>query len=523
MARSLNPIVDGSNPRTMGTTGKLQVLQQIAVSSAEDGKKNPAEGSPIYVGITPHPSDRVEESKEKSDQKEQKEVLKNDRGISKGEKESLAKGRKISLGRRIEDGLLLVVSTKIYGHTVKALIDSGATRCFVTPACVTTCGLKAKPRDVFLELGNGVKFLSRGFIPDVPVVTAGLTVKIGLTVTNLLHEVDLVLGMTWLQLVNPVVDWGSGKLYVPNSVQTALLQGSWLEGHVQAGTVTVLSTEEELSKLKNEEKATSISVIKTPKFWQLCDKSRATYSKGGEKQKQWTSMRAEMYENNCKSNQICNTDCKKNDYCKLFVIRTDEGVVKVKRLNNNARIPVKGTPEAAGYDLAAAQTAVCPAHGKVLVKTGLSLAMPSGCYGRIAPRSGLALKKFIDVGAGVVDADYRGELGIVLFNFSDTDFQINMGDKVAQLIFEKIKTPVLKEVDSLEDTDRGNKGFGSTGIKTTSESESVQSVTKISDNQAVQDSRISKISMNEPIPHIKRRSQTAKARRISCLPAKCRN
>ena len=99
---------------------------------------------------------------------------------------------------------------------------------------------------------------------------------------------------------------------------------------------------------------------------------------------------------------------------------------------------------------------------KVLVKIGLSLAMPSGCYGRIAPLSGLALKKFIDVGAGVVDADYRGELGIVLFNFSDTDFQINMGDKVAQLIFEKIKTPVLKEVDSLEDTDRGNKGFGST-------------------------------------------------------------
>ena len=66
---------------------------------------------------------------------------------------------------------------------------------FVTPACVITCGLKAKPHDVFLELGNGEKFLSRGFIPDVPIVTAGLTVKIGLTVTNLLHEVDLMLGM----------------------------------------------------------------------------------------------------------------------------------------------------------------------------------------------------------------------------------------------------------------------------------------------------------------------------------------
>ena len=176
---------------------------------------------------------------------------------------------------------------------------------------------------------------------------------------------------------------------------------------------------------------------------------------------------------------------------------------------------MKGTPEAAGYDLAAAQTAVCPAHGNVLVKTGLSLAMPSGCYSRIAPRSGLALNKFIDVGAGVVDADYRGELGIVLINFSDTDFQINMGDKVAQLIFENIKTPVIKEVDSLEDPDRGNKEFGSIGIKTTSESESAQSVTKISDDQEVQDSRINKISMNEPSPHIKKRSQTAKARHIT--------
>ena len=123
-------------------------------------------------------------------------MLNNDSGISKGEKGSLEKEKTISLGRRIEGGLLLVVFTKIYGHTVKALIDSGATRCFVTPAFVTTYGLKAKPRDVFLELGNGEKFLSRGFIPDVPVVTAGLTVKIGLTVTKLLHEVDLVLGMT---------------------------------------------------------------------------------------------------------------------------------------------------------------------------------------------------------------------------------------------------------------------------------------------------------------------------------------
>ena len=152
-------------------------------------------------------------------------------------KENVEKKRKIILGRRIEDGLLLLVSTKIYGHTVKALIDSGATVCFVTLVCVTTCGLKANRHDIFLELGNKEKFLSRGFIPDVPIVTAGLRFKTVLTVTNLLYEVDVVLGITWLQQVNPVVDWGSGKLYVPNSAQTALLQGSWL-GRSRAGKST---------------------------------------------------------------------------------------------------------------------------------------------------------------------------------------------------------------------------------------------------------------------------------------------
>ena len=122
--------------------------------------------------------------------------------------------------------------------------------------------------------------------------------------------------------------------------------------------------------------------------------------------------------------------------------------MKIKRLNNNAKIPVRGTSEAARYDLAAAQSAVVPAHGKCLVKTGLSLAMPSGYYGRIDPRSGLELKKFIDVSVGFIGRDYRGEVGVVLFNFGSEDFTVNLGDKIAQLIFEKIKTPVIKEVDN---------------------------------------------------------------------------
>ena len=94
-----------------------------------------------------------------------------------------------------------------------------------------------------------------------------------------------------------------------------------------------------------------------------------------------------------------NKDCEicklKNDYirnykhknpCKLHVMKTDEGIVKVKRMNVNAKLPIRGTSRSAGYDLAAAQSAVVPAHGKRLVKTGLEMALPPDCYGRIAPR-----------------------------------------------------------------------------------------------------------------------------------------
>ena len=127
--------------------------------------------------------------------------------------------------RTVEDGLLMVVSTKIYGKEVKTLIDSGATRCFATPSCIARVGLKGIPQAIFLELGNGEKYLSRGYIPDVPIVTTGLTVKMGSIVTNLLHEVDLVLGINWLQLVNPIIDWGGGKYIYTQCIPHRLITG----------------------------------------------------------------------------------------------------------------------------------------------------------------------------------------------------------------------------------------------------------------------------------------------------------
>ena len=137
----------------------------------------------------------------------------------------------------------------------------------------------------------------------------------------------------------------------------------------------------------------------------------------------------------------------------------------MQRLSNNAALPKRGTEGADGYDLCAAQSCTIPAGGKGLVKTGISIQFPTGLYARIAPRSGLALKKFIDVGAGVVDADYRGEVGVVLFNHGDQDFEVKMGDRIAQLILEKISTPAVEEVSGLDETVRGSGGFGSTGIE----------------------------------------------------------
>ena len=105
-----------------------------------------------------------------------------------------------------------------------------------------------------------------------------------------------------------------------------------------------------------------------------------------------------------------------------------------------------------------------PSRGKVLVSTDLSIATPEDTYGRIAPRSGLAAKHFIDTGAGVIDADYRGEVKVLLFNHSEKDFEIKVGDRIAQLVLERIYTPEVMEVENLEESVRGAGGFGSTGV-----------------------------------------------------------
>ncbi|KAI1889676.1 hypothetical protein AGOR_G00165410 [Albula goreensis] len=140
-----------------------------------------------------------------------------------------------------------------------------------------------------------------------------------------------------------------------------------------------------------------------------------------------------------------------------------KAVLKFAKLSANATVPTKGSAKSAGYDLYSAYDYSLAPMDKVIVKTDIQIAVPPGCYGRVAPRSGLAAKHFIDVGAGVVDEDYRGNVGVVLFNFSKEIFEVKKGDRVAQLVCEKICYPELEQHETLDETARGSGGFGSTG------------------------------------------------------------
>jgi dUTP pyrophosphatase len=115
--------------------------------------------------------------------------------------------------------------------------------------------------------------------------------------------------------------------------------------------------------------------------------------------------------------------------------------------------------------LSSSKDSVVPARGKALIPTDLSISIPDGTYARIAPRSGLAWKHSIDTGAGVIDSDYRGNVGVILFNHSDQDFPVKTGDRIAQLILEKIEIADVQEVKELNETERGEGGFGSTGVE----------------------------------------------------------
>lgn len=147
--------------------------------------------------------------------------------------------------------------------------------------------------------------------------------------------------------------------------------------------------------------------------------------------------------------------------------------MKVTRLCPTAKLPVKASEGAAGYDLCASEAAVVPASsvcdgrveiGHALVGTGLAISVPAGHVGRIGSRSGLSVQYNIEIGAGWIDPDYRGEVKIEIKNFSGRDLTVEAGMRIAQLFILPFASPTLEEADSLPSSARGAGGFGSTGL-----------------------------------------------------------
>jgi dUTP pyrophosphatase len=134
------------------------------------------------------------------------------------------------------------------------------------------------------------------------------------------------------------------------------------------------------------------------------------------------------------------------------------------KLHPDAKLPARATPLSAGLDLCAIDDVELGPARRAACRTGLSIEIPKGCYGRIAPRSGLATTFGIDVLAGVIDSDYRGEIICVLINHGDSPATFKPGDRIAQLIIECISLPSAEWADALASTDRSSDGFGSSGV-----------------------------------------------------------
>lgn len=142
--------------------------------------------------------------------------------------------------------------------------------------------------------------------------------------------------------------------------------------------------------------------------------------------------------------------------------------MKVKIVNRSAwPVPAYATAQSAGMDLKAdiAEPVVLAPLQRAMIPTGLSIALPDGSEAQVRPRSGLAAKYGVTVlnSPGTIDADYRGEIKVILVNLSDHPFTVSPGERIAQLVIAKYERVVWDEVDVLDETDRGEGGFGSTG------------------------------------------------------------
>ena len=137
--------------------------------------------------------------------------------------------------------------------------------------------------------------------------------------------------------------------------------------------------------------------------------------------------------------------------------------VKVQLLDDKGKVPTKNNLNDAGFDLYSSIDTVIPPKQRKTVRTSISIEMPEHFAGLIWPRSGLSVKQGIDVLAGVVDSGYRGEIMVCLYNTSDENVSISIGDRIAQIIFQEVPRVIMEVHESLGSSQRGDNGFGSSG------------------------------------------------------------
>jgi len=289
--------------------------------------------------------------------------------------------------------------------TLNAMIISGATEDFIDREVCNKHGIKMikakNPREIYLADGKPSAMGPFTYMTKVPVDISGYRELATFQVANLENH-EVILGMPWLREHNPTIDWKDKRITFNSERCT-----TWcLKGSPVAYAVP-------------EDKALEENLI-------------TTFSK---------------------------VQAKEGPTTKNGPTANDQSV-RVKKLSAEARVPRKGTARAAGHDLYANEGTDVPARGQAVVGTGIAIGLPHNTYGRIAPRSSLAVKHRLMTNAGVIDSDYRGEVKVVLYNLGDQPYRVEKGDRIASLIIEKFDNRELQEVTQLEDTVRGDQGSG---------------------------------------------------------------
>jgi len=159
--------------------------------------------------------------------------------------------------------------------------------------------------------------------------------------------------------------------------------------------------------------------------------------------------------------------CNKKDRIQVRLVegkKVARNWLRINRVEQNAIVPTKGTRMAAGHDIYTLKDGTIPAQRQMLVDRGIAIGLPRGTYGRLAARSGMASKHGIAVGGSVIEADYTSEIKVILRNHGNAIYEFKAGDRIAQLIVQKITTHDAMEIDNLDDRERGTGGFGSRDI-----------------------------------------------------------